>query len=503
MMTESTYNRNDVSAAFRRVFESCERDSRLIQALIDASGSSIVVLDEDRTIVFANRSWRQFAAQSGAHLGEHGEGKAYPDLFQTIVSASHDDARAIRNGIQRIIDNEEIEFRLEYWCSAFARPVRISMHASSIAQLDPADRRLILVHHDDVSTEKSASDELRTDSERLRRLLKTSNVLPWEANAGNKVFTYVGDQSDDLLGYSPEECMQEGFWASHIYAADRHRVTTQYSDLSKSSNHFRSEYRMVTKDGRVIWIQDMVDVVREGVKPPTMHGVMTDISDRKQAEGTLAELSGRLITAQEEERKRIARELHDDLNQRIALISIELEQISQKLKPGPDGLSVRLKSTQRKVFEISNTIHRMSYELHPSKLDHLGLAPALSSFCVELSKSRGIQIDFRHEGRAHVLPRNITLCIFRIAQEALQNAAKYSGAPKVEINLTKRTDSIELLVSDDGNGFDTNSEKMTKGLGFISMRERVRLVGGELRISSKPSGGTRIQVTVPLKDQST
>ncbi len=498
-MKEVTIARKNAATTFRRVVENTERDSKVIQAMIDASASSILVLDEDRTIVFANRAWRQFATRTGSLWGDHGIGKRYPDLFAGMASASHDDALAIRNGVESVIQHEEIEFRFKYRCNAVTEPLWIEMHAAAFVHSTDSNARLILVSHDDVSAAETTSSELQKDEARLRRLLETTKTLPWERNAGNTRFTYVGEQAIDLLGYSAEQWKEEGFWELHIHPADRSRVVSDFSRLSATADHFKCEYRMIAKDGRIVWIEDLVDVVREWSKPAMMQGFMTNISERKQAATVLADLGGRLINAQEDERKRIARELHDDLNQRIALISIELEQVAQLSILAPGGLANRLAGIKRKVSEISNEIHRMSYELHPSKLDHLGLAPALNGFCRELAKSRGIRIDFQQGSLPATLPRDITLCIFRVAQEALQNSAKHSGADEMTVELEASGERLELKVSDTGRGFATTPERMTKGLGLTSIQERVRQVGGEFRIVSEPTHGTTVHVTVPIE----
>lgn len=500
-MTESKPIRSltDSNAALRRVAETPERDSKLIQALIDAAGSSIVILDEQRTIVFANRAWRQFAALGGSQAGDHGLGKKYPEVFKGNAAASCEDARAMTAGLERVIASEESEFQMKYRCTAFAPPLWFLMRTSQFRIPGPDGSRLIMVSHDDVSEAEFMSSDLRPDEQSLARLLKTSNIVPWEAPIGHNQFTYVGEQAVDILGYTREQWKDEGFWLRHLHPADRARVVGEYSRLSTSSEHFKCEYRMIAKGGRVVWVEDIVDVVRPFGKPPMMHGFTMDITERKETERALAELSGRLITAQEEERKRIARELHDDLNQRIALISIELAQLSENGAGDSNEVRTRLSQIQRKVVEISTTIHRMSYELHPSKLDHLGLAAAINSFCSELAQSRGITIHFEPETVPRVISRDAMLCVFRVVQEALQNAAKYSGADEIHVTLTGSDSLVECCVNDDGEGFVTTSDKMTKGLGITSMQERVRLVRGEFSITSAPGRGTRVKVTVPTR----
>ena len=234
--------------------------------------------------------------------------------------------------------------------------------------------------------------------------------------------------------------------------------------------------------------------------PEMLRGSIFDTTERIEFENTLRDLSRRFITVQEEERKRIGRELHDDLSQRMALVSIDLEQLSQTASNHHGGLEGSLRDIQQRAQEIAADIHRISHKLHPSKLYHLGLVPALESFCRELSRSREIQVNFTRNVSALWLHQDKSLCIFRVAQEALQNAAKHSGASEINISLIRGADAVELTVSDRGSGFDANSRKMKEGLGLTSMRERVRVVYGRMQVHSKPSDGCRIEVSVPIDD---
>ena len=497
-MSGAAVVRREIGNSLRRVVENTERESKLVQSIIDASGSNIVIIDETRSIVFANRAWRQFATRSGVLSGENGLGRIYPELSSGIVSASPRDTAALREGIRKIVDAEEIDLEMRYRCTAVAGPTWISIHAAPFSRPEHPGGRLIMISHDDVSASELVSAEVRKDEQRFRRLLETTNIVPWERNFGDTRFSYVGEQALDLMGFSSEQWKQEDFWASRIHPDDRTRIVAQYANISPFTEHFKSEYRMITEDGRIIWIEDLVDVVRDWNRRPTIHGFMTDISERKRAEAALADLSRRLIDAQEEERKRIARELHDDLNQRVALIAIELEQVAQLCSRTPSTLSNRLTGLKQKVSEISNEIHRMSYELHPSKLEHLGLVPALRSFCAELARSRSINIDFRNGKVPETLSSDVTLCVFRTAQEALQNASKHSGANKVVVNLNGSEKKIELSIVDEGRGFTPTQEKMTEGLGLTSMQERVRHVGGSFSVISAPNRGTTVHVTIPI-----
>jgi len=154
---------------------------------------------------------------------------------------------------------------------------------------------------------------------------------------------------------------------------------------------------------------------------------------------------------------------------------------------------------QEQVQEISADIHRLSYKLHPSKLDHLGLAAAIQSLCKELTDTGKLQVDLQQKGLRSDIPKDVTLCVFRIAQEALRNCSRHSGAHSAQVLLQQTSGAILLSVSDNGCGFDPESELVKKGLGFISMKERLRLVNGKLQIFSQPMRGTRIEALVPLK----
>jgi len=179
-------------------------------------------------------------------------------------------------------------------------------------------------------------------------------------------------------------------------------------------------------------------------------------------------------------------------------MSIELEQLGQEIEK-PSVLSRRFEKLQIQAQEISADIHRLSYKLHPSKLDHLGLAAAVKSLCEELTQSQKLRVELHVKGFPADLPANITLCVFRIAQEALRNCVRHSGSQTAHVSLERSECLLKLTVSDNGCGFDPNSDLTKKGLGFISMEERLHLVGGTMHVFSKPQRGARIEVSVPLE----
>ena len=282
-------------------------------------------------------------------------------------------------------------------------------------------------------------------------------------------------------------------------SANASALTADIQDiLDDKVREFRNEYWCPTPGG-ARWF--MVHATRLELPGPARgFRVLVNSEDTtrtRQTEEALRDLGGRLITAQEEERSRVARELHDDLNQRMALLSIELEQLSQRIPADRDNIRHSIQNVWARVQEISSEIHRVSYQLHPSKLDHLGLVAAVRSLCNELGTHHEIKIAFREKGCQRVLPKEVTLCLFRIVQESLRNAIKHSGALEATVTLAGSGNVVHLSVSDTGHGFDSGSVAAKSGLGLISMRERLRLVGGAISIHSTVCG-TKIEVSVPI-----
>jgi signal transduction histidine kinase len=223
-----------------------------------------------------------------------------------------------------------------------------------------------------------------------------------------------------------------------------------------------------------------------------------DTTDQKIAQQALEKISGQLIEAQEKERTRIARELHDDICQRLALLSVELEQAHRSQNGSPTVPTKSLKEIQRHCAEIATDVQSMSHQLHSSKLDFLGLMTALRGFCQEFSSQHEVRVEFMERNVPRNISKEISLCLFRIAQEALQNAIKYSGVNQFAVELTGIENEIQLVVTDGGAGFDTEKANTNRGLGLLSMRERIHLVHGRLSVNSKPGQGTTILAVVPL-----
>jgi PAS domain S-box-containing protein len=224
-----------------------------------------------------------------------------------------------------------------------------------------------------------------------------------------------------------------------------------------------------------------------------------DITHRKQTEEALSGMTGKLVEAQEQERARIARELHDDINQRLAVLAIECDRLRERndLPSEVRGYAHKLKEL---AADISSRVYAVSHQLHSSTLDVLGLVKGMRGWCKEFGNQQKLEIDFKSDNVPSV-PQQISLCLFRVLQEALHNAAKHSGVKRIEVRLVKHSSEIHLTVRDSGRGFDIGAASQSRGLGLTSMKERVRLAGGTIGIESKPRGGTTIHVRVPLESK--
>jgi len=216
----------------------------------------------------------------------------------------------------------------------------------------------------------------------------------------------------------------------------------------------------------------------------------------KRSQQAVRDLGGKLIRAQEEERSRIARELHDDISQRLALLTIDLRRLQGI---GGKVLEAEVSSLCRKVDELAGDIHSLSHRLHSTKLDHLGLVAALRSLCHEFSKQSPINIEFRCVELPTGLDREISLSLFRVAQEALTNVVKHSDASNGWVDLECSGSHLRLRISDNGVGFESGLIGSKEGLGLLSMRERMQFLGGRLTISSQPSAGAQVEACLPLR----
>jgi len=341
---------------------------------------------------------------------------------------------------------------------------------------------------------QKAEASLSESEKRFRALAETTPSLLWICGKDGNV-TYLSDRRINFTGRDPESGFADT-WTAFIHPDDIQNVLAANSLAIEQQQGFSKEYRLRRRDGVYRW---MLDVAAPRLNADGSFagfiGSATDVTDQKLAQEALERMGGRLIEAQEKERSRIARELHDDICQRLALLSLELELLSQGFK----GVAkAGFAEIQQRCTEIAGDVQALSHQLHSSKLDYLGLEAALRSCCEEFSNKHDVTVEFAPENVPKHLPGDISLCLFRVAQEALQNAVKYSGVHRFSVELRATANRIRLEVSDAGVGFNVEAAMLNGGLGLVSMPERVHLVKGTFSVESKVNVGTRIVATVPL-----
>jgi PAS domain S-box-containing protein len=338
---------------------------------------------------------------------------------------------------------------------------------------------------------------LRESQERFQLVANAAPVLIWMSGT-DKLCNFFNQGWLDFTGRSMVQELGEG-WVSGVHPEDAGRCLETYSASFDARAEFEMEYRLRRFDGEYRWVVDYG--VPRFESDGTFCGYIgscVDITDRKLSEQSLHTLSGRLIHAQEEERTRIARELHDDFSQRLALQCIDLEQLRRKLSESDTKERARVLEMLKRAKEMSADLRSLSHQLHSSKLELVGLASAVHGLCKEISDTYEIDVDF-NDGRIPAdIPKNVALCLFRVTQEALGNVVKHSGAKSARVELGSNEAGVSLRIVDEGKGFDTRSTNAGAGIGLVGMSERVRLIGGRFLIKSQPMRGTEILAEVPL-----
>jgi PAS domain S-box-containing protein len=353
---------------------------------------------------------------------------------------------------------------------------------------------------------KDAQTASQESEERFRYLFAQASIgIAIETMEGR--ILEVNPAFCSMVGYSPEELMS--LTCSHITHPDDEEVEkVLFAELRLG---FRPSYslekRFFRKDGSQMWGQVSVSLLNTHQDSvPLVVGMVSDVTAQKMAEANLhqrdrelQQLAGRLIKAQEDERRRIARELHDDVGQQEALLAIRLQKIEQELPPdSPAPLRNDVQQSINQISEICHALTALSHRLHSSKLELMGLVSAMKGFCQEFSEQQALKIDFAHQDVPKDLPQDVSLCLFRILQESLQNAAKHSGSRDFAVRVKGLPDKVQLTVRDSGIGFDVEQAMQQRGLGLLSMRERLGLLQGTLHIASRPQDGTEVKVELPF-----
>jgi len=337
--------------------------------------------------------------------------------------------------------------------------------------------------------------DLRKSEEKFSKTFRQSPLAISISSTKEDRYLEVNQTFEELTGWRRDEVAGRSRSEIQLWV-DSSQRSSFLKDVVAFGSVRDLEVKIRRKDGQIRTALGSAELIEvDGQK--CCLSVWTDISERKQAEEALANVSHKLIEAQEKERTRIARELHDDINQRIALATLEIEQLKLNTPELQNELRARMNALGVRLQETGIEVQAISHRLHSSKLEILGVVAACRSFCREIAEQHKMEVQFSSDAVPKNLPPDVSLTLFRVLQESLQNAMKHSGAELFEVQLRGTSGEVELIVRDDGSGFDVDAAMSNQGLGLISMRERVSLVNGAIVITSRPMGGTEVNVRVP------
>ena len=387
-----------------------------------------------------------------------------------------------------------IEFRP---VSAWERSKWGIVGAAAIVVLEGA---LIVVLWTSLAGRRRAEEGLRKSREQYALAVDGVNDGLWDWNILTGA-VYFSERCKRMLGYRGDELADRyESWDERVHDDDREKVSDALeSHLEGNTPAFRVEHRIRHKDGSYRWMLARGKAQRDAEgRPYRMAGSLTDITELKAAEEAIRNVNRQLILAQEDERARLARELHDDVTQRLARAAIDAGRIELTAPNEPIG--EMMGRVRQDLIRLSEDVHALSYRLHPSLLEDLGLAEALQVECERFSAVSSVASKLDVRDLPDSIPRGAAICLFRVAQEALRNVDRHARAHAVEVSLRGVDGGLQLAVRDDGIGFDPNNAQKPRSLGRASMRERIQLAAGEIDIDSAPGQGTTIVAWVPLQE---
>jgi PAS domain S-box-containing protein len=345
------------------------------------------------------------------------------------------------------------------------------------------------------------AEAARHESEqRFRLVADTAPVMIWQSGT-DTLCHYFNKQWLKFTGRTIDQELGSG-WTDGVHPEDLEACTKTYISSFEKRESYRMRYRLQRGDGRYRWVMASgVPRYTETGKFAGYIGTCIDITEQKEAEDALGEFGARLIQAQDDERNWIAREIHDDFQQRLAMFAIRLQEMAQSLDPSHPEIARRLSQLWDGVRQFSEDLNAFAHRLHSATLHFAGLTSGLRTLCAEFSDRFGISVSFEAENVPQSIPDDVALCLFRVTQEALQNIKKHSGATSGEVRLMGHDGQIHLSISDPGKGFSQDAISMQAGLGIQSMKERVRLVRGKLELNVHADAGSRIDVLVPIQTE--
>ncbi len=477
----------------RELIGEVESTEALQSAILSSLDNEIAVLDQNGCIVTVNEAWMRFGLENPGSPDGLGTGANYLAACQALADASTEVGEVIA-GIEAVQKRSVPRFLREYASPSAARQY---WYLLTVTPLDTVEGGVV-ISRKDITALKETEAALRDSEARFRSMANTTPALVWMAGPDLGA-TYFNQNWLDFTGRSLADELGTG-WVDSVHPDDVPGCHQLYEVAFAARERFRMEFRLRRHDGEYRWIVDMgVPRFDADNSFAGYLGSCMDVTDHKLAEEMLHNLSRRLIEAQEQERRRIARDLHDDINQRLALLGVKIGALKRHLPLSQEQLLERLRDLSERTTDIATGIHNISHKLHSSQLDYLGLVSAVEGLCSEFSSQQHVEVDFVHHDVPTALPQKVSLCLFRVLQETLSNAVKHSGSTSFAVQLSGSSGKLYLTVRDTGVGFDVQMAQNATGIGLISMRERVHAVNGTMAILSKRNYGTEIKVMVPLE----
>jgi len=347
---------------------------------------------------------------------------------------------------------------------------------------------------------KQSEESLRRTEMELKEAQRLAGVGSWQWDRATGTVVW-SEQLYHLAGRDPRLPAVSYEDHGQLYSRDSwNRLQRAVKKALTTGAPYEIVMEMISADGTHRWVMARGETQRDSAGHVTgLRGTVQDITERKLGEEALSRMNGRLIEAQEVERARIARDLHDDIGQRLAMLAMTLDEV-KRLQPDLSAVVVdSLVALQKQAAEITADVQALSHELHSPRLLHLGVVAAMRGFCRELSGQKNVGIQFLPQNVPETVPPDVSLCLFRVLQEALHNGLRHSQARQFEVHLRGSGDAVHLKVRDEGVGFDVDAASRALGLGLTSMKERLKLVGGELVIESQSKRGTTVLARAPLR----
>jgi signal transduction histidine kinase len=335
-------------------------------------------------------------------------------------------------------------------------------------------------------------------NDRLRLAMEAGASVGWDLDVKSGRNVWFGDLGVFGINSDSRVTTGEDFYRL-VHPDDRTKVAEAMADARQNRKLYAEEFRVLQPDGAVRWLaaRGKFYYAKSG-EPERMLGVSLDITQRKLAEEAVSSMNRRVIEAEERERERVAKDLHENIGQRLALLAIAVEQLKNDFPDQDAEFHDPMDAVWRKTLGILTDVKASAHELYSPRLEYLGIAEVMKTFCEEFAERKSVEIDFSSQGAPGSILPDISICLFRVLQEALHNGVLHSGVKRFRVQLWGEADEIHLRVSDSGVGFDLGVARGGRGLGLVRIEQRIKLVDGKSSIDSQPRKGTTVQVSVPI-----